>query len=336
MTKFKAIVILLIVASIGITAGIILYEKSKKYDVSIGYLTGDIHHLPFFIAEYKGFFKDEGLNVTSYQFQNGNLVMNAFESSTRNIDMAYLGFAPAVVHRITNENANIKVVASVNVNGSSIVVKNNGSINSISDLVGKKIAIPSYNTMQDFILRMTLESENISYDDVTKMEMFVSQMKIALESGSIDGYVAWEPFCALSINNGTGKYLVNSSQIWPDHPCCIVSVHNEFLKQKPEIVKKVLKAHVRAVNFINDPKNYEEVINIAVEKLGLSENVIKMALRNVGYIYTPNLNTMTEFIQKLIDFGVVSLPGSYLPPNINTASNFVNYFVSTTILSEVV
>ncbi|MHA1339942.1 MAG: ABC transporter substrate-binding protein [Promethearchaeota archaeon] len=339
LTKTKVTILIAIFAIMGITAGIVIYEQTNKPDVKLGYLTGDIHQLAFFIAEYKGYYEEEGLKVETYQFANGGAVMSAFEAATRSIDMAYLGFAPAVVHRFNTKGADITVLASVNVNGTSIIVKNDGSINSIADLKGKKIAIPTRNNMQDFILHMALDTEpSVSYEDLNTIIMSVPNMKLALESGSIDGYVAWEPYCAQAVEGNTpiGKYLANSSELWPNHPCCVVAAHNEFLNQHPDLVKKILKVHVRATNFINNPANYNEVVSIAVQQLGLSENVVKTALENVGYMYTPDLDKMIEFVQKLVYFGTVSMNSELLPQNINNETDFINYFVDTTLLDEIV
>ncbi|MHA1819365.1 MAG: ABC transporter substrate-binding protein, partial [Promethearchaeota archaeon] len=252
--------------------------------------------------------------------------------------MSYLGFAPAIVHRINAAGANITVVAGVNANGSALIVRNGNTINNISDLFGKKIAIPAPNNMQDFMLRMIVNSDpSVSYENITTVVMSVSNMPIALKSGSIDGYIAWEPYCAQSVagDSPSGKYLVNSSAIWPNHPCCVIASYNSFLKAHPDIVKKVLDVHIKATKFINDPANRDEVVQIAVNRLGISPEIAQFAISNVGYIYEPDKEKMVEFLDKLVTFNTVTFPSQYTPEGMTNRTEFINYFVNTTILDTI-
>ncbi len=57
-------------------------------------------------------------------------------------------------------------------------------------------------------------------------------MQNALTSGKVDGYVAWEPYVTQAKVNGTGRVLMNSNDIWPDIPACVVIATNKFMTQK--------------------------------------------------------------------------------------------------------
>jgi NitT/TauT family transport system substrate-binding protein len=130
-----------------------------KYDgsIRIGYLTADLHHLALFVAQKEGYFEEIGMkNIVFKQYPNGVAVMDAFRAGE--IDIAYLGGAPATLKRV-NDDTKIRIVAGVNNEGSAIVVRE--GINSIKDLRGKTIAIPGYGTVQDFLLRMVAEKEGL-------------------------------------------------------------------------------------------------------------------------------------------------------------------------------
>jgi NitT/TauT family transport system substrate-binding protein len=339
INKLKASTLIIVVVAVGITAGVMIYDDLNQPDIHLGYLQGDIHHLAFFVAQEKGYYTDEGLNVTAHKFSNGGAVMAAFESAVRTIDMSYLGFAPAIGHKFNVPTANITVVSGVNVEGSALVVKNDGSINSVADLNGKIIAVPAINNMQDFILRMALDTDPLmDYDDnITTIRSLVTMMGLSLKTGSIDGYVAWEPYNAREVIGAdpVGKYLLNSSTLWPDHPCCVIAAHDSFLQSHPEIVEKILRVHVKATQFINNPANHDEVIQIAINQLGITSEVAEVAIRNVGYIYEPDLSKMIQFLDKLVEFGSVSMDTGNVPSSITTHSGFIDYFIDTAILDQV-
>jgi NitT/TauT family transport system substrate-binding protein len=88
--------------------------------VRIGYLRADLHQLALFVAMDQGYFEEFGLNVELYTFSAGPEEMDAFGSE--DIDMGYLGIAPATTKRL-NLGIPIIILAGVNNEGSGIVVQ---------------------------------------------------------------------------------------------------------------------------------------------------------------------------------------------------------------------
>ncbi|MHA1510542.1 MAG: ABC transporter substrate-binding protein [Promethearchaeota archaeon] len=324
-TKTKAVIIIfgvILVSGIGIA---ILLSEESDADVRIGYLAGDLHQLAYYVAEENGYYEDEGIVVEGVPFGNGGDVMTAFESMTRPIDMSYLGFAPALFHRFTVAAANITVLAGVNVNGSALIVKNNDSIQTGADLKGLRIAVPSRFNMQDFILSMILNNSGLTYDDITITVGSPSDMVANLASGSIDGYVAWEPYNIKGTANDVGKYLYQSGDVWANHPCCVIASHNEFLESNSSIVNSVLKVHKRATEWILN--NWDDAKAIAMDKMNLSEIQAGIAMGNIGYVYDMDIAQMELFVDKLVDLNeYIGLDSPNIPAGLNSSS-FIDWFV---------
>ncbi|OLS14408.1 MAG: ABC transporter, substrate-binding protein, aliphatic sulfonates family [Promethearchaeota archaeon CR_4] len=332
-TRGKVLFVSLLVVVTGTSIGISFYVNSLP-DVRIGYLGGDLHQLAYYVAVKQGFYQEEGLTVEGISYANGAEVMISFESLNRPIDMAYLGFAPAITHRFTVASAKITVLAGVNVNGTAIVVNN--SINSMLDLIGKKIAIPARNNMQDFILRMALDDAGLKYDDVTTVPgMSGSDMITALQGNSIDAFVSWEPFPSRATYGTSivGKILNNSGTLWPNHPCCVIASHDDFIASHRDIVAKVLKVHVKATQWILD--NWEAAKEIAMADMNLSNEQATAAMSNVGFQYEPILSEYVTFLQKLVALNPsIAMNSTYIPAGMNE-TQFINYFVNTTILHSI-
>ncbi|PKM80686.1 MAG: nitrate ABC transporter ATP-binding protein, partial [Firmicutes bacterium HGW-Firmicutes-14] len=121
---------------------------SGETRVRLGYLTADLHQLAFFVAEKEGYYREAGLesgkNLETKVFPNGVAVMEAFKA--KDIDVAYLGGAPATLKRI-NDNIPIKVIAGANNEGSGLVVRSDLDIKSVADLKDKTIAVPGVGTV---------------------------------------------------------------------------------------------------------------------------------------------------------------------------------------------
>ncbi|MFX0173980.1 MAG: ABC transporter substrate-binding protein [Candidatus Hodarchaeota archaeon] len=288
--KLGILVAIVAVASSGIILGIVIFQSLTAPSIRFGALTGDLHHLPLFVALENGFFTEEGLDLDDEDiiwFPNGNEVMIAFEAGS--LDVSYLGLAPAMAHKLT-QNAPIKVISAVNVNGSAIMVKTGSGINTVSDLKDKTIAVPSLNNMQDFVLQIALNDVGLGTENVTRSVISVGNMQTALEGDQIDAFVAWEPFNAKA-TGGQGEYLIKSSEIWANHPCCIISASTSFLTANPEIVEKIVRVHKKALLWMVNPANLAILVAIAKKYTSItSDSIIETALNNVDYVYN-----FTEF-----------------------------------------
>jgi ABC-type nitrate/sulfonate/bicarbonate transport system substrate-binding protein len=110
-------VIVIVVVSIGFIA---VWNPPPAPDVRIGYLSKDLHQLALRVAIENGYFEREGLTVKLEVFGNGAYEMDGFLAGE--IDMGYLGAAPALVKSI-NQDILITILAAVNMEGSALLVR---------------------------------------------------------------------------------------------------------------------------------------------------------------------------------------------------------------------
>lgn len=128
----------------------------------VGYIANDLHQLALFVADKEGYHKKVGLvtgrNYEAKAFPNGVAIMEAFKA--KDIDMAYLGGAPATLKRI-NDNIPVEVIAGANNEGSGLVVRSDLGISSVADLKGKTIAVPGVGTVQYTLLDKALKEKGL-------------------------------------------------------------------------------------------------------------------------------------------------------------------------------
>ena len=131
-------------------------------------------------------------------------------------------------------------------------------------------------------------------------------MQNALTSGKVDGYVAWEPYVSQAKVNGTGIVLMNSNDIWPNIPGCVVIATNSFMTQKPTELQKFLKVHVEATDYVNTHAN--ETAAIVSKKLGTNMNVELEARNHIEFLAVPTPvfeDNVLEMIQVQEQLGYV-------------------------------
>lgn len=278
-------------------------NNQENNTIRLAYLQSDLHHLPVFVALEKGFFKHEGLSVeVSGIFKAGPELMSGFAAGS--LDVGYVGLSPATV-AVANKTAQVKVIAQVNKNGSSIVVGKNSSFKSLNDLKQKIIAIPGHSTIQDFLLRKALSNAGLSDTTITIITIKPPEMTSVLASNQIDAFIAWEPFPSMAITKNTGKILINSSDIWRNHPCCVLVVSTQFMQGNPSKANSLLQVHLKSINYIKD--NVVEAITIGMKYTGMDKKTVELALQNIQYDYRINASQAIEYIEFLNKLGYTSI-----------------------------
>jgi NitT/TauT family transport system substrate-binding protein len=313
------IALLMVTASL-LTAGCLEGDEEWDGTIRVAYLNGDIHQVAYFVANSAeagggtSFFDQYDVKVENAKgapYSNGGAVMTAFEA--KDVDIGYLGSPPAIIAHV-NALTDTKVIGQVNSLGSALVVGD--GIDTASDLVGKIIATPGSATIQHFMLLTYLEDNGISAGDVTiSAPVSVSDMKLELDTGVIDGFIAWQPFPADSVGNGIGHVLADSTDIWPGHICCVLATMNDFAKDQPEAVTAYLRAHIAATKWMQQAmadKNsaeYQILVDISVDFTDRSEAVVKDALDGMEYGYALDatfLGSFEDYVDELIRQGTLT------------------------------
>lgn len=338
------IIAIIVVASLAVAFWV--KPSTQEGTVRVGWLTGDLHGVSYFVAKNAtagggtSFFEKYNVNVTDAKaggYANGGYVMDAFARGE--VDIGYFGSPPAITKNL-NADVNTTIIAQVNEIGSALVTKQ--QITTLSDLIGKTIATPGQSTIQYFLFLRLAEEEGIGIGNFTLTVLPVGNMKASLEGGSIDAFIAWEPYCANTVVNNAGYVYKNSSDIWPDHICCVIVASKTFAAEHPDIVVNFLKAHIDATNWINEAQasgsgstNYDLLVGIS-GYTGFNEAVIKHALTNVIYKYDIDVAFMGNFIDftyKLLQYGI-ALPGSTIQAKgYNNVYDYAYSYVNTTYLT---
>lgn len=326
MERNQVAAVALVVIVIGSVALVAFWNPPSEPDVRIGYLSKDLHQLALRVALENGYFAREGLDVELVQYGNGALEMDGFAGGQ--IDMGYLGAAPALIKRL-NQNIDITVLSSVNMEGSAIMVSKSeydaGHVTSIADLVGKGVYQPGPSTVQNFLLRLALNQSGLSYSNITALSTQPSLMADSLTPEN-PAFIVWEPFNALAEYQNKSVPLILSGEIWPRHPCCVLATDSTFFSEHPDIVETVANVHQEATDWI--VTHPTEAIAIAIDWLEMDDSPVTTAFNRIIFDYSLNVTG----IEMYLDF-LLSQEGVILNPPANT-TEFLNGFINMTFIEE--
>ncbi len=301
MNKKSIITIVIIVAIIVVLAGAYaFYSGQNDNTVTIGYLPSD-HDAALFIADAQDMYQKEGINTKLVQFNNGGDLMTAMASG--DVDVGYVGITPVLSS--IEKGVPVKVISGVQTEGSGIVVSSSSGISSAQDLVGKSIATPGDASIQYMLLKYYLKQNNIDIGDLDVSAMKVPSMNDALKSGKIDGMLTYEPFVTTAVENGNTE-LVDSSEIIPEHPCCVVAASDNFLKEHPEEAKKIVEINGNATDYVKE--HPEESVSQLPKDIVSDEDVEKKSLSGINFVSGLNdtyKQSVLDFMNIEVDLGVL-------------------------------
>jgi len=302
-----------IVLAVLLVYGTFNYYSVTSDTIVVGYLPSS-HHSALFVADALQMYEKEGLRVQMVPFRTGSEMMDA--ANKNQIDIGLCGIPP--VTRAIDENSTVKIVAPVNEDGSGIIVTKDSGISNASDLEGKRILEPSEYSIQDLLFRYMLMENNVSSSSIIISQLDVPLMQGAINSGKADGFVAWEPYVTQANVSGNDTVLEYSSGIWNDHPCCVVVATKNMMTKKPDQLRKFLKVHVEATDYVN--ANLNDTALIVSKKLGTNTNIELSSLEHVKFIALPSDN----FDNNLMKMVNIEQQLGYVNNNL-TLNQIVNY-----------
>ncbi|HEY8152756.1 MAG TPA: ABC transporter substrate-binding protein [Myxococcota bacterium] len=238
----------------------------------LGYFA-NVTHAPAIAAIEQGYLAEalgHGVKLELRTFNAGPEAVEAIFSDA--LDISYIGPNPAINAFAQSQGEAIRIVAGATSGGAALVV--DPKISTPAQLKGTRLATPQRGNTQDVALRAWLVEHGLKSDlegggDVSILPQPNAQTLETFRSGEIQGAWVPEPWATRLLLEGGGSLLVDERTLWPDGKFVTthVIVRTPFLKQHPEIVASFLRAHVRAIGFLNaEPAKAREIVNAGIEK----------------------------------------------------------------------
>ncbi|PHP65950.1 ABC transporter substrate-binding protein [Zhengella mangrovi] len=215
------------------------------------------------VAHGMGYFEEEGLKAERPTLIRGwSPLVEGFVAGKFNL-VHFL--KPIPVWMRYNNKIPVKLMAWAHTNGSGLVVGGHTDITDFSQLGGKQVAVPFWYSMHNIVLQYALrksgvtpvikgEGEPLAANECNLQILPPPEMPAALASRKIDAYIVAEPFNALGEIKAGARMLRFTGDIWKNHPCCVICMHEQATTEKKEWTQKVMNAVVRAQVYASQNK----------------------------------------------------------------------------------
>ncbi len=230
-----------------------------------------------FIAQEKGFFTDNGLEVAIRLFQTGP--MGLAEVKAGRVDLAHVADF-VLVGELLKGSKSVRCLGSiVAAEINYLIAQKDHGISQPGDLRGKRIGVP-LGTIAEFFLARFLTFNDLSLGEVKVINLNPAEMSEALVNDRVDAVMVWDPV-TYEIKKRLGEKIIS----WPGQSgqkfYNILVATDEFLKAKPLVLERLFRALDQAEIFVKS--NREESINIVAKHINLDKSLFENSWGNSDY-----------------------------------------------------
>jgi len=215
-------------------------------------------------------FAKDGISIVWVQTLGSNKALEFLNAGS--IDFGSTAGAAALVGKI-NGNPIKSVYVYSRPEWTALVTRKETPIAKIADLKGKRVAVTRGTDPHIFLVR-ALQSVGLTERDITPVLLQHPDGKTALIRGDVDAWAGLDPMMAQAeVEDGARLFYRNKdANTWG-----ILNAREEFLKEHPDIVRRVLAVYEDARKF--SLANYAEEKKVFITVTKLPEPVVDKQLK---------------------------------------------------------
>src|SRR5881628_1139249 len=251
--------------------------------VRVGYI-GLTCEAPIFTAVEKGFFKEEGLEVSLVKCDWKNykdvLALGGYDV-THHLVMYFL--------KPVEQGLDVKFTGGIHRGCLRVQALSKGKIHTIEDLRGKRIGVPGMGTPPFIFANRVLGAHGIDASKEITWRVFpAGELGLALDKGEVDAVADSEPIGSLLLADGKVRNVADQAKDAPykDEYCCAVIVNGKFLAANPKAAAAATRALLKAAKWVE--ANPATAARLSVEKGYLASNpeLNTVAISHLRYVPT--------------------------------------------------
>jgi sulfonate transport system substrate-binding protein len=215
-------------------------------------------------------FAKDGITIRWVQTLGSNKALEFLNAGS--IDFGSTAGSAALVAKI-NGNPIKSIYVYSRPEWTALVTGKDSKIEKIADLKGKRVAVTRGTDPHIFLVR-ALQSVGLTEKDITPVLLQHPDGKTALIRGDVDAWAGLDPMMAQAeVGDGAKLFYRNKeANTWG-----ILNVREEFLKDHPALVRRVLAVYEEARKY--SLANYDDLKKSFITATKLPENVVDKQLK---------------------------------------------------------
>ena len=244
-TRMQKTIIIFLLPAILLLSGCARHVEKNLETINIAFQNW-VGYGPLYLADEKGFFEDEGIELLFVDEQLDSARGDAFKAGILDCEAGTIDLL------ITKKAQGVPVTSVLGLDiscGSDGIVACK-KIKNVQGLIGKKIALARYDVGETF-LAYVLQENGFSIGDVILVPERTDSAHIAFLEGEVDAVATWEPFLSGALQRPGSHILISTQDV---SPIIIdtLNVREDLVKEKPEIIKGLMRAWFSALEYYRE------------------------------------------------------------------------------------
>jgi NitT/TauT family transport system substrate-binding protein len=267
-------------------------STAESGKVRVGYI-GLTCEAPIFTAVERGYFKEEGLDVSLVKCEWSNykdvLALGGFDV-THHLVMYFL--------KPIEQGVDVKFTGGIHRGCLRLQAAAKGNLRSVQDLRGKKIGVPGMGTPPFIFANRVLGANGIDpKKDVTWLVFPAGELGLALDKGEVDAVATSEPIGSMLVAQGKVRNIADQATDMPysQEYCCAVLVNGKFLAKNPKASAAATRALLKAAKWVE--ANPVAAATLSVEKKYLASTIEQNAIAISHLRYVPSVSGAQTAVQ---------------------------------------
>ena len=228
------------------------------------------HAAAAYVARDKGWFKEAGLRLSSYESYVTGMALAA-ALARGDIQVAYLCLVPAINVR-ANAGVKIKVVAGTHKHGYGLVV-DPAKVRSPQDLEkpDTRVGCIQVGGASDVLLHKTIEKYRLDKNKILPKVQRMNPPKqlLAIRAKKLDAAFLPEQWATMA-EEYAFRMLLTAKDVWPGMEGSVLAVKEDLIRNHPDLVGTLVNVTQKATRWINE--HPREASAVVARQLSFAEN----------------------------------------------------------------
>ncbi len=259
-------------------------QSPAEVNVGIVNASSDVE---VFLAQKKGWFRDEGINVLTHEFRSAIDMVAPLAAGQLDVGGGsvsaglYNSYGRGIRLRVVADKASSQPGYGVN---KCIVAKRHaesGRFKTMSDLKGMKIAMNGPGNSAWGTLAIILRQAGLTFADIETVDLNYPDHVLAMGNGSIDGGITTEPSATVSILKGYAIEATTDDKVRPKHAIAQI-LYSEKMAANSDLATRFMRAYLRSVRYYFAGlkggrlagENADEIISVLTEFTAIKDPAV--------------------------------------------------------------
>jgi len=307
MILFSRRMLLASAVLVGLSPSSALFAADNPKEIRIDWAT---YNPVSMVLKEKGLLEKEfardGISIRWVQTLGSNKALEFLNAGS--IDFGSTAGAAALVAKI-NGNPIKSIYVYSRPEWTALVTRRDTGISKIEDLKGKRVAVTRGTDPHIFLVR-ALQSVGLSERDITPVLLQHPDGKTALIRGDVQAWAGLDPMMAQAeIEDGAKLfYRKPEANTWG-----ILNVREEFLRDHPDLVRRVLAVYEEARKF--SLANYDETKRVFIAATKLPDAVVDKQLKERTELTHSRIGAPQR--ESILAAGVALQQAGVIPANVD-------------------